>query len=438
MTGRHEPAPAAAFLSMAACPSAPSAAQGPVRVELVRSDAGYVLMRGGQPYSVRGAGMEVDDVARFAANGGNSIRTWTTDRRVQDVGRLLDQAQAHGVTVAVGLAMRPERHGFDYDDPLAVAAQRESLREDILRHRDHPALLAWIVGNELDHSCTNPRVFDAVEDMARTIKELDPNHPVTTALAGYQPRVIAEALARAPSLDFLGVQLYGGLFSLAERIRSSGFTRPFMVTEWGTVGYWEAERTAWGAPVEPTSSEKADVIQRAWREMRAGFPGQLVGSYVFFWGQKQERTPTWFGLLLEGGEQTEAVDVMHLAWTGTPPANRAPRVRALRLDGKGSRDSVVLAAGRTYEATFDVVDPDGDPLRYRWEVKRESDATQTGGDFEERIGSIAGLLGDEAAPATTIAVGQPGRYRLFAYAFDDHGHAAHANIPFLVEPGDVP
>jgi len=206
----------------------------------------------------------------------------------------------------------------------------------------------------------------------------------------------------------------------------------------GTIGYWEMEKTSWNAPVELTSSEKADVIGRAWREVLAAFPGQLIGSYVFFWGQKQERTPTWFGLLLEGGEETEAVDVMHLAWTGTPAANRTPRVNALHLDGKGSRDSVALVAGRTYEATFDVFDPDGDPLRYRWEVKRESDATQAGGDFEERIANIDGLLGDAAAPTTTIAVGKPGRYRLFAYAFDDHGHAAHANIPFLVEPGDVP
>jgi hypothetical protein len=421
---------------MTACSSAPRTAEGPVRVEVARTDAGYVLMRGGQPYTVRGAGMEIDDIARFAANGGNSIRTWTTDSEVQDVGRLLDEAHAHGVTVALGLPMQPERHGFDYDDPVAVAAQRESLRDDVLRYRDHPALLAWIVGNELNHSYASPRVFDAVEDVARMIRELDPNHPVTTAIAGFNTGVLAEALARAPSLHFLSFQLYGGLFSLPEGFRSSGFTQPFMITEWGTIGYWEMEKTSWGAPVELTSSEKADVILRAWHEVLAAFPGQLIGSYVFFWGQKQERTPTWFGLLLEDGEQTEAVDVMHLAWTGTPAANRTPRVNSLHIDGQGSRDSVTLVAGRTYETAFEVVDPDGDPLRYRWEVKRESDATQAGGDFEERIGNIGGLLGDAAAPTTTIAVGKPGRYRLFAYAFDDHGHAAHANIPFLVEPGD--
>jgi len=424
---------AAAGLAMTACSSGPRTADGPVRVEVAKTEAGYVLMRGGEPYTVRGAGMAVDDIARFAAHGGNSIRTWTTDSRVQDLGKLLDQAHAHGVTVAVGLPMRAERHGFDYDDAAAVAAQRESFRDDILRYRNHPALLAWIVGNELNHSYTNPRVFDAVEDVARMIKELDPNHPVTTALEAFRPDQVSEALARAPSLDFLSFQLYGGLFSLPERVRSMGFTGPFMVTEWGTIGYWEMEKTPWGAPVELTSSEKADVIARAWREVLVPLDGQLIGSYVFKWGQKQERTPTWFGLLLESGETTESADVMQHAWTGAWPANRTPRVNAMT-----SRQGVVLAAGRSYRASFEVTDPDGDALRIRWEVKRESDSTKAGGDFEASIPSLGGLLQDPAAATTALTVREPGAYRLFAYAFDGQGHAAHANIPFLVESAGVP
>ena len=270
------------------------------------------------------------------------------------------------------------------------------------------------------------------------IKELDPNHPVTTALEAFRPDQVSEALTRAPSLDFLSFQLYGGLFSLPESIRSKGYTRPFMVTEWGTIGYWEMEKTSWGAPVELTSSEKADVIQRAWREVLTAFPGQLIGSYVFYWGQKQERTPTWFGLLLESGETTESADVMQHSWTGTWPANRAPRVKSMRLDGRTSRQGVTLVAGRSYEAAFDVSDPDGDALSFRWEVKRESDATQEGGDFEARIGNIEGVLSAPAAATTLVRVEEPGKYRLFVYAFDGQGHAAHANVPFLVEAAGAP
>jgi hypothetical protein len=410
----------------------------PVKVEVVRTADGDRLLRGGVPYPVRGAGMARDDIARFAAHGGNSIRNWTTRDRPQDIRKLLDEAQAHGVTVALGLPMQSERSGFDYDDPVAVAAQLEALLTDVLRYRNHPALLLWIIGNELNHSHTNPRVYDAVNDVAKMIEELDPMHPTTTAIAGASPAVIAEVLDRAPALDFLSFQLYGKLFALPELVRSAGFDRPFMVTEWGTIGYWEMEKTPWGAPVELTSSEKADVILRAYQEVLAGFDGRLLGSYVFLWGQKQERTPTWFGLLLEDGSETESVDVMHYLWNGTWPANRTPRVEAARLDGRGAREGVTLVAGATYAAEFELRDPEGDPLRFRWEVKPESESGQAGGDFEEPIASIDGWLSDPAAARTSVTVPRPGRYRLFACAYDDHGHAAHANIPFLVEAGPAP
>ena len=180
-----------------------------------------------------------------------------------------------------------------------------------------------------------------------------------------------------------------------------------MMTEWGTIGYWEMETTSWGTPTELTSSEKADVFLRAHNDVLATFEGQLIGSYVFFWGQKQERTPTWFGLLTERGELTEAADAMHRIWTGEWPANRMPRVEAIHLDGKSYKESVVLTAGGTYDAVFDVVDPEGDPLTYRWEVKPESKSQKAGGDREERLPNLEGILSDSTAARTTITAPSP-------------------------------
>jgi hypothetical protein len=76
------------------------------------------------------------------------------------------------------------------------------------------------------------------------------------------------------------------------------------------------------------------VFLRARNDVLARFDGQLIGSYAFLWGQKQERTPTWFGLLTEAGEETETVDVMHYIWTGSWPEIRTPRVVSFQLDGK--------------------------------------------------------------------------------------------------------
>jgi exo-beta-1,3-glucanase (GH17 family) len=418
---------------MTACSDDNSDTSGPIMVEVVKTEGGYRLQRGGQPYTVKGAGMVVDDIERFAAAGGNSIRIWNTAQEEQDTLALLDEAHAHGVTVALGLRIGLERHGFDYDDPDAVAAQLEFVRGEVLKYRDHPAVLLWVIGNELNHDYENPSVYDAVNDVAEMIRELDPYHPTTTTTSGFKADVNAEILARAPALDFISFQMYGILFGLHERLAETGFDRPFMLTEWGTIGYWEVETTDWGTPVELHSSDKADTFLRAYRDILEPLEGQLIGSYAFFWGQKQERTPTWFGMLTEDGNLTEAVDAMQYAWTGEWPANRTPVVKSMLLDGKAAKESVVLEAGRDYQAVIDVEDPDGDPVIYRWELKAESTATSGGGDFEERIPSIEGFLSDPASAETMLTAPPPGKYRLFAYATDDDARVAHANIPFLVE-----
>jgi len=67
-------------------------AASPIKVEIEKTDDGYQLLRGGQPYVVRGAGMGTDDIQRFAAAGGNSIRTWSTMDSRQETRALLDKA----------------------------------------------------------------------------------------------------------------------------------------------------------------------------------------------------------------------------------------------------------------------------------------------------------------------------------------------------------
>ena len=423
-----------------ACSTKPDSTLSPIKVEIEKTASGYQLLRDGEPYRVRGAGMVLDDIARFAASGGNSIRNWNTMQAGQDTRELLDTAHAHEVTVALALPMKPERHGFDYDDPEEVAEQLALLSGEVLKYRNHPAVLVWVIGNELNHDYENPRVYDAVNDVAEMIRELDPYHPTTTTTSGFKPDVIAEIEARAPALDFISFQMYGSIFRLPDRLAESGFDGPFMLTEWGTIGYWEVKKLDWGTPVELHSSAKADTFLRAYRDILVPLEGQLLGSYAFFWGQKQERTPTWFGMLTEDGNLTEVVDVMQYLWTGEWPENRTPRVGAMLLDGKNAWENVRLGANQTFEAAIHVRDPDGDAITYRWELKPESKARSGGGDYEEPLTSLKGLLSDPSAAMTSLTTPSPGKYRLFAYASDDQGRVAHANIPFLVESngdGDI-
>jgi hypothetical protein len=207
-----------------------------------------------------------------------------------------------------------------------------------------------------------------------------------------------------------------------------------MVTEWGATGHWEVAKTSWGAPIEQTSTEKAASYLRSYRAAIAADPAHALGSFVFLWGQKQERTPTWYGMFLADGSETEVIDVMHYLWNGEWPANRSPRVESLVLDGRSAQHDVTLDAGGTYEALVAASDPDGDALEYRWEVLRESEATQEGGDQEEVPEHLPGLV-EAAGPARVplTAPGEPGAYRLFVYVYDGAGHAGHANVPFLVK-----
>jgi hypothetical protein len=106
----------------------------------------------------------------------------------------------------------------------------------------------------------------------------------------------------------------------------------------------------------------------------------------------------------------------------------------MRLNGKPGHKNVKLKAGKKYKARLKVQDIDGDSLSYSWQVKKESDARKVGGDFEEAIANLTGLIPDPGLQnIELIAPAQQGAYRLFVYIYDGQGHAAHANIPFYVD-----
>lgn len=399
-----------------------------VKVELRKSGDRYQLWRGGQPYYVKGAG-GTSYLSRIAAYGGNSIRTWGT----QNAKAILDSAHQNGLTVMMGLPVAAERHGFDYNDAVAVKKQLQKVREEVMALKDHPALLAWGIGNELNLSYKNPKVWDAVNDIAKMIREVDPNHPATTVLAGANRAEIEHIKARAPEIDLLAINTYGGLETLPAKLREAGWAGPYLVTEWGPTGHWEGLQTGWGAPVEETSSEKAAVYKRRYAYSMETDTANCLGSYVFLWGQKQERTPTWYGLFTENGEESAVVDVIHFLWSGIYPDNQAPHIYSFQLNGQKAHQSVRLKSGEEYEASVRVVDPNNDRLSLRWELLPEATEVGEGGDFEKRPSGVELQFEElDAHRISVTAPAEPGAYRLFVYATDGHNKVATANIPFYV------
>lgn len=217
-------------------------------------------------------------------------------------------------------------------------------------------------------------------------------------------------------------------------LRAYGWKKPYLVTEWGPTGFWQVPKTPWKAPVEETSTMKADKYQERYEKTILADSAMCLGSYVFLWRQHQERTHTWFGMSDENGLETEAVEVMHYQWMGKWPANRVPKLDSLTLKDQNAYGGVYLEAGQRYPAQVWVTDPDGDSIRYRWEVLREGTDFPYGGNGEKRPPAVPGLISEKNASSIKLtAPSGTGAYRLFVYAYDGNGHWATANIPFWVK-----
>ena len=415
-------------LSLGGCELIETGYEGPSRVEIVGQSGQYQMLRNGEVYRPVGAGSVPGQLESLKAHGANSIRTW----HVGD-GRILDEAHALGLTVSLCLDVGRERLGFDYDDAEAVAQQLEEFRETVRKVKNHPALLTWIIGNELNIESKNPKVWNAVNDIALMIKAEDPNHPVTTALAGLGSKEVRILAQRAPALDFISAQVYGGISGLAQAMDRVGLDKPLMVTEWGTRGHWETRATQWRAPLELSSAFKAEHYISGYKNVLVPNAGRIIGSYAFLWGQKQERTPTWYGTLTASGHRTEAADALFYLWQGRWPENRAPRVSGLTLNGKNPESSLRVRPGQRLEAQVSMLDREADPLTLTWLVRPESQARQVGGDLERVPPVVPGLLkSSEGARAVLSAPRTSGAYRLFVNVEDTAGGVGHANFPFWV------
>ena len=404
----------------------PSAASDAIPVELRQTEHGWQLLRGGEPYFIRGAG-GAGSLEKLAATGANSVRTWSAD----GVGEILDEAHSHGLTVTVGIWLGHERHGFDYSDEAQVREQLEHARETVLRYKDHPAVLLWGIGNEMEgfENGDNPAIWAAVNDVAAMVKELDPHHPTMAVTAFVHGERIEYLHRRSPAIDIHGVNAYGGAVVVPEQLRERGASKPFVLTEFGPVGPWEMPATEWGAPYEQTSHEKAEFYRRAWGEGVASASDLALGAYAFLWGHKMEGTSTWFGMLLDDGARTEAVDVMTQIWTGQPPEDRAPVAEPLEIAGSDQIDP-----GATVRVKTAVADPEGGVIRVRWVLRPESLEYLTGGDFRPSPPDIEGAVIEGSANGAVVRMpDEPGPYRLFLYAYDAAGNAATANVPLLVK-----
>lgn len=407
---------------------------GPATVRVSQdSDGRSNLMVDSESFEVKGVGGTEQLLAAVKA-GANSFRTWGVRdlEKTIDGKPILDYAYENNLYATVGLWVEHERDGFDYQNEEQVQRQRDRIREEVRRYKDHPAVLLWGLGNEMegvDYTSEKAYIWQELNELASIVKEEDPNHPVMSVIIFTGTDKIKDILSAYDALDILGLNAYGGAVAIPNSLNVAGWKRPFIVSEFGPIGSWEVEKTEWGAPFEPTSTQKATMYSNAYHKIKGDAGDLLLGSYAFLWGHKQETTPTWFGMFLKSGEKLGAVDAMQEAWTSRLPANRCPSISAIDW----SDFAGTVSGGARQEASVRAIDPEKHLLNIEWVIMEETEEYQYAGAGEKYPRVVPGLIrSSEETSVVFNAPVAPGAYRLYVYVRDGNGGAATANCPFFV------
>ncbi len=398
-------------------------------VKIRKEDKSWKLEVNGHPFYVKGV-VGDEYPGKVKEYGGNSIRIGWNRKE-------LDKAWSLGLNALVNLPADAERYGMDYNDTAAIRRQTDEIIAIVKKTKDHPAVLMWAIGNELDFipplEPFNPAVWDAVNQAAKAIHKIDPDHPVMTVIGTSMMGKVADIVKRCPELDLLGINTYGDIYTLPATLEKYGWTKPYLISEWGPDGYWEVKKTTWGAPYEQTGLEKYICYEKKYRSCMTPQNGRCLGSYVFYWsGFKQETTHTWFCMFDSTGLESPLVGLMSYMWTGKKPSNAAPIVDSLNIGKFVRYQQIVLDRSTSHAAMVTAHDADADKLSYKWEVRPEAKYASYAGQGEVVPLPIPNLITGNSLRINFIAPSEPGAYRLFVYVYDGNGHFSTGNLPFYV------
>lgn len=393
----------------------------------------YTFYRNGKPFVVKGAA-GFTNLKRLKDAGGNTIRTWDT----LNLKQILDSARFYDLTVVVGFPLPPSESLVDfYNNKEITKTFIKRTTSLINKFKHHPALLAWCVGNELafPYKVKYNQFYHTFNEVVDMIHREDPNHPVTTTIMSFQTKNITNIKLRT-NIDFISFNIFGGIKSLEKDLK--GFKwfwdGPFLITEWGIEGPWIVEnQNVWGAYIESTSTKQAEQYLEIFQKYMPVNNPRFLGSMIFYWGQKQELTPTWFSLFDENGYQTEAINVIQYLWTGKQASIHAPVVDYMLLNGKGARDNIFLKPNET--ATGTIYMPGNNQTKnpkFKWELLLEDWHKPNGIFSEKKPKKIAGFTDNGKSEVKFKVPSQEGPYRLYVYVYNNDGYFATSNTPFYV------
>ena len=375
--------------------------------------------------------------------GANTVRLYSVNTLSETV---LDDLVNQGIYVNLGLWMPRECEGYDYNDAAARKTQISSVKKIVDKYKGHPAILMWCIGNELDQNnkvdgsgtiSLNVNVWKDVNEISQYIHSVD-GRPTTTALTSTWSKTINEINTYASDLDILSINAYDpGIYDVHSSLKSQNFSRPYIISELGQLGTWEAsvKKTEWGCLIESTGTEKAADYKRLYNECILPHANEgCLGSYVFLWGyQSHGDVLTWYAMYDQFQKYSlPAVDVMAELWTGISVSNPAPKIlnyKSLTINGLTAEGNVQLNRGEIAEAVLVASEPNGGALTYSWQLiedKRLSEGTLMPDNPVSAIGAVGNAIKFKAPE-------KAGAYRLIVYARNDANNKTDmASFPFYV------
>ena len=334
-------------------------------------DNNWEILVNGNPFEIKGVTFGFDkDVDNYESYfkdlkslGVNTIRTWNTGENTQ---KLLDVAHANGINVMVGIWLRHGRPGMEADDSFNYLEDTQGMDdmykgaiEAVEKYKNHPAVLTWGVGNEVYLNIATDKEKEAysifLEKVCSKIKELDPNHPITSVEAWTFGLDWWQKLV--PSIDIYGINCYGaGANILPKEFEKKGVDKPYVITEFGVTGEWDVNEDKNGIKIEPSDAQKHDAIASGYHNWIANKPACL-GVYVFHYANGNNFASPWL-LMKHKNMLRPQYWAVREAYTGKKPINNVPIINTFKLPDSSVKSgdwiSVSLDASDVEKESLDI------------------------------------------------------------------------------------
>ena len=401
-------------------------------VFIKKTENGFQLFRNEKPFYIKGAGGNAY-LKELAQVGGNTIRLYDT----LNLSVLLDEAEKYKLAVIVDIPIPAYNKNYNYyENEDYYNGLKQKIKDLVRKNKNHPALLMWNLGNELHYPFVlwKNSFINSFNELITIIQSEDPNHPVLTATAGVSRKAMASIYFHSPQVDLLSFNSFGGTKNFNANIDQISIIfgeKPYFFSELGSDGPWEAQRTAWGAQIEQTSTKKAEHYHTRYNFIKNNKDKASLGSLVFYWGKKLECTYTWFSLFNDD-YKSEIIKEIKNVWSETNITPVLIGLEYMLVNGKGAYDNIILQPDMPVVSELKFSDNKMDNIRIHWEICPEELHTDTGYvniTFNKEINSLIDVYNNKA---TFITPSTEGPYRIFAYIYDQDGYFATTNTPFYV------